>query len=362
MSASKLKFGLNLPAKKANQPPLPSSRQQQSAAGVSALFAQSMEDEAADDEQGRRGQFRRMVQTQAGRQKRHEEEHQKMLEVDPTIFSYDDIYDNISSQQRAEADKQLKRQQQEERAAEEAAGKKKAKPKSRYIESLQRVSQRRQMEQEIIEERNLKREQERDAELYADKDKFITSAYKKKLEERRQLERELAMQDARDTHNEVTKKENLTDFHSHLLKHNLASRHVQPPPAKPATDDTPPAAPVEREEGASSAAAVGNMPEDKPSSPRPDKRPRDGDEHEAEAPPTAAGQPLPSTEQEEPAAAQPAPKKPKKDVPAAPPELSAEEKARQEAERKTAVLSARERYLQRKKQQEAGEGQSEGGT
>lgn len=47
------------------------------------------------------------------------------------------------------------------------------------------------MEQDIIYERKVQREMEAEGLEYGDKDTFLTSAYRKKLEERKQMEEEL---------------------------------------------------------------------------------------------------------------------------------------------------------------------------
>lgn len=62
---------------------------------------------------------------------------------------------------------------------------------SKYIEKLKKVADRRKLEQDIIYERKVQREMEKEGKEYGDKDTFLTSAYRQKLEERKQLEEEL---------------------------------------------------------------------------------------------------------------------------------------------------------------------------
>lgn len=64
---------------------------------------------------------------------------------------------------------------------------------SKYISKLKKVADRRKLEQDIIYERKVQREMEREGLEHEDKDTFLTSAYRRKLEERRQLEAELKM-------------------------------------------------------------------------------------------------------------------------------------------------------------------------
>lgn len=62
---------------------------------------------------------------------------------------------------------------------------------SKYIAKLKKVAERRQVEQDIIYERKVQREMEQEGKDYGDKDTFLTTAYRQKLEERKKLEEEL---------------------------------------------------------------------------------------------------------------------------------------------------------------------------
>lgn len=54
------------------------------------------------------------------------------------------------------------------------------------------------MEQEIIYERKVQRDMEKEGKEYGDKDTFLTSAYRKKLEERKQMEEELRREEEKE--------------------------------------------------------------------------------------------------------------------------------------------------------------------
>lgn len=61
----------------------------------------------------------------------------------------------------------------------------------KYIHSLKVAAEKRQRNQEIVFERKLLKERSKDDHLYADKEKFVTRAYKEKLlEEQKWLEEE----------------------------------------------------------------------------------------------------------------------------------------------------------------------------
>jgi coiled-coil domain-containing protein 55 len=67
--------------------------------------------------------------------------------------------------------------------------------KSRYVETLMKRRDEREREDAVLKERRLVREREREDHLYGDKEKFVTAAYKKKLEKDEQW---LAEEKARD--------------------------------------------------------------------------------------------------------------------------------------------------------------------
>lgn len=56
--------------------------------------------------------------------------------------------------------------------------------KSKYIENLMKAVGERNKEQDRRTERKIQKEREAEGEKYVDKDAFVTSAYKKKLQER----------------------------------------------------------------------------------------------------------------------------------------------------------------------------------
>jgi predicted Holliday junction resolvase-like endonuclease len=54
---------------------------------------------------------------------------------------------------------------------------------SKYIAQLKDKAEQRKREQDIIYERKLQKERNKEDHLFGDKEKFVTSAYRKKLEE-----------------------------------------------------------------------------------------------------------------------------------------------------------------------------------
>jgi len=87
---------------------------------------------------------------------------------DKTLYDYDGEYESFTASSTTEKPKEKEKQ------------------KSRYITNLLKTAQQRQTEQEIIYEQIVAKEQdiEDSKEEYLNKEKFVTSAYKRKLEER----------------------------------------------------------------------------------------------------------------------------------------------------------------------------------
>ncbi|KAE9462016.1 hypothetical protein C3L33_06065, partial [Rhododendron williamsianum] len=94
-----------------------------------------------------------------------EEQHKKALEEDPSVFDYDGVYEDMKQK----VARPLAHDRQER--------------KPKYIQALIDKAKQREREQEIVYERKLAKERDKDDHLFADKDKFVTSAYKKKLAE-----------------------------------------------------------------------------------------------------------------------------------------------------------------------------------
>lgn len=74
----------------------------------------------------------------------------------------------------------------------------------RYIQGLIDKAKQREREHEIIYERKLAKERNQDEHLYSDKDKFVTSAYKKKLAEQAKWMEEERLRELREEKEDVS--------------------------------------------------------------------------------------------------------------------------------------------------------------
>ncbi|WOL11868.1 hypothetical protein Cni_G20632 [Canna indica] len=124
-----------------------------------------------------------------------EEQHKKAIEEDPSVFDYDGVYDEMK-----EKIARPKIQDKTER-------------KSKYIETLMEKAKQREREHEVVYERKLLKERSKEDHLFADKEKFVTSAYKKKLAEQAKWLEEERLRKIREEKEDVTKKSDLSDFY-----------------------------------------------------------------------------------------------------------------------------------------------------
>eukprot|EP00954_Amorphochlora_amoebiformis_P017827 1321787-Amorphochlora_amoeboformis.AAC.1 len=107
------------------------------------------------------------------RKKMVKRQREEALAEDPTVFQYDEVLDDIQQKR----DDKAKAVKAEKRAR-----------KSRYIENLLKKAKEREIEQAIIEERVLLKERKENDHMFGDKDKYVTSGYKKALKERDRLD------------------------------------------------------------------------------------------------------------------------------------------------------------------------------
>ncbi|XP_060533484.1 nuclear speckle splicing regulatory protein 1 [Cylas formicarius] len=123
----------------------------------------------------------------------------KALEEDPTVYQYDEVYD-VMEQSRKES--KLARKDLDK--------------KPKYITKLLAAAERRKRENERRIERQVQKEREAEGEEFNDKESFVTTAYKKKLEEMKELEEQEKREEYLESIGDVTKQGNLDGFYRHL--------------------------------------------------------------------------------------------------------------------------------------------------
>lgn len=119
--------------------------------------------------------------------------------TDPSIYDYDAVYDSLKA----------------------AAHAKKADPadaekKPRYFDALQKAADVRERDRQIAEEKRLKRERDAEGDEFADKEMFVTEAYKRQQEENRRIEAEEAAREAAEQ--KRNGKRGMADFYKGMLE------------------------------------------------------------------------------------------------------------------------------------------------
>ena len=146
----------------------------------------------------------------SGLKKQSKIQMSKALEEDPTVFQYDEVYDDI-----------------EKKKVEEKESKKEVDRKPKYVHNLLKAADERQKEFERRIERQVQKEREAEGEMYADKESFVTSSYRKKMEEIAEQEEEEARKARIEAALDVTKQNNLDGFYRHLYRQTMGEEKEQ---------------------------------------------------------------------------------------------------------------------------------------
>ncbi|WVQ76383.1 hypothetical protein IAR50_006049 [Cryptococcus sp. DSM 104548] len=151
--------------------------------------------------------------------------------IDQSIFDYDAHYDQMKAAERAAEGE--KKKESEER-------------KPKYIESFLASAQTRKLDKLRAEEKMLEREREQEGDEFADKDKFVTEAYKKQMAEVRKAEQE--EKEREEALRKGQKGPGLTAFYKNMLdseesKHAAAVAASEKPKMGPSLAIRPPPAP-----------------------------------------------------------------------------------------------------------------------
>lgn len=117
-------------------------------------------------------------------------------EVDSSIYDYDGVYDSLKPK------KHVTQADQEK--------------KPKYMSNLIAAAAVRKRDATIAEEKKLARDREAEGDEFADKEKFVTSAYKKQQEENRRLEEEERKREEEE--NKQNKGKGMTRFYQDMLE------------------------------------------------------------------------------------------------------------------------------------------------
>lgn len=125
------------------------------------------------------------------------------LKVDPTIFQYDEVYDEMSANREESKKKNTENRQ------------------SKYISRLLVAADKRKIEYETRIERKVQKEREAEGDKYKDKEVFVTAAYREKLEAMRKAEEESQREEYLENIGDVRKQKDLSGFYRHFYEQKL---------------------------------------------------------------------------------------------------------------------------------------------
>ncbi|KAL3858070.1 hypothetical protein ACJMK2_012685 [Sinanodonta woodiana] len=136
----------------------------------------------------------------------------KALGDDPTVYDYDGVYDKIQ-EEKAKNDNRVSTSKSEN--------------KPRYIEGLLKASEKHKREEERRQEKKVQKEREKEGEEFQDKDVFVTTAYKKKMQEIQELEEQERREAEMEAMLDVTKQKDLSGFYRYILNETVGEKNTQ---------------------------------------------------------------------------------------------------------------------------------------
>ncbi|CDW56110.1 DUF2040 domain containing protein [Trichuris trichiura] len=157
---------------------------------------------------------------------------EKALEEDPNAFAYDEVYEDMESSKSTRKD--------------DAKEKDGGKPK--YIGALLKAARKRQVEYEAREERKQQREREKEGNEFAEKEVFVTGAYRRKLEELEEHNKAVERMDRINEMMDVSKQKDLSGFYRHFLNDVAEPANVSKDSEIEASESVVPKEPVTNKE------------------------------------------------------------------------------------------------------------------
>ncbi|XP_049298222.1 nuclear speckle splicing regulatory protein 1 [Anopheles funestus] len=158
---------------------------------------------ASDSDSDDGGNSKVKIELGANQKRQAQAMQQKAVEEDPTIYQYDELYDDMV-EQREKSSVQAKEQTVDR--------------KPKYIGKLLETAERRKKEHERRIERQVQKERDAEGEKFKDKESFVTSAYRAKLEEMKKLEEQEKREEYLESIGDVTKQSDLGGFYRHIYE------------------------------------------------------------------------------------------------------------------------------------------------
>ena len=164
------------------------------------------DDDEDEDEGGMVGNMLRQQAASAKNDRKVLEMQAEALKQDASIFEYDSHVDSIREA----------RSKVSSRVVDE-----KVERRSKYITGLLETAEHRKREQEILKEKRLEKERAAEDHIFGTKEKFVTSAYRRKMEEEEAWKLEQERKKKEEEEHAVEKKGHMGDFYRNLFKTNV---------------------------------------------------------------------------------------------------------------------------------------------
>ncbi|KJE94405.1 hypothetical protein CAOG_05048 [Capsaspora owczarzaki ATCC 30864] len=212
------KFGLFVPGANAQQP-VAATRSanvfgdddddDDANANATANISSSNKSATATGYDGRAAVNRQLAQNAERLAKKNAKEQAMVLEEDPSVYGFDELYDDIQAAKKTEK-------------AQIAAQAQKQAQQPKYVHALLNKAVERKKESDLRQERKLQKQADDDAKEFGDKERFVTSAYKEKLAEMKQLEDEERAKAELEEKRDASRGRDLGSFYGNLLSRNVA--------------------------------------------------------------------------------------------------------------------------------------------
>ncbi|XP_037093019.1 nuclear speckle splicing regulatory protein 1-like [Pollicipes pollicipes] len=137
------------------------------------------------------------------------------MQEDASLFQYDEVYDGMQQQKQKKVE--IKKTEDQ---------------KPRYMQKLLESAEQRRHQQERRMERQVQREREQEGDEFADKEAFVTEAYKKRLLEREKEEEQERRRKHIEDLTDVTKQKDLGSFYRHMFHQASSPRKTELEPAE----------------------------------------------------------------------------------------------------------------------------------
>ncbi|KAI8885090.1 hypothetical protein K501DRAFT_164152, partial [Backusella circina FSU 941] len=163
-----MKFGLNLQKKKTLGKPILNKK------NAFGDQSDSEDEQEPQTTQNAKNKINKQLTSYNTMTKKIEYEQKMALKEDPNIFDYDAVYDDLKEAERVKKE----------------ALKGPATKKAKYITGLLEMAEIRKRDRILAEEKKVAREREAEGDEFADKEVFVTESFKKQKEELERIERE----------------------------------------------------------------------------------------------------------------------------------------------------------------------------